>query len=92
MGQDARIVVTGDVTQVDLPPDIPSGLADAIVRLSSVPGVGITYLDRSDIVRHPLVQAIVNAYEATDTARDRRPRSEEEPADRRESSEVPSAP
>jgi phosphate starvation-inducible PhoH-like protein len=92
MGQDARIVVTGDVTQVDLPPDIPSGLADAIERLGSVPGVGITYLDRSDIVRHPLVQAIVNAYEGTDAARDRRPRTEVESADRRESPEVPSAP
>jgi len=73
MGQDARIVVTGDVTQVDLPPDIPSGLADAVERLRNVPGVGITYLDRSDIVRHPLVQAIVDAYEESDPNKDRRP-------------------
>jgi phosphate starvation-inducible PhoH-like protein len=63
MGQNARIVVTGDVTQVDLPPETVSGLADAVVRLGKVPGVGIVTLDRTDIVRHPLVQAIVNAYE-----------------------------
>ena len=58
--------MTGDVTQVDLPPETISGLADAVERLrADVPGVGIVPLDRSDIVRHPLVQAIVNAYEDT---------------------------
>jgi phosphate starvation-inducible PhoH-like protein len=65
MGENARIVVTGDVTQVDLPAETVSGLADAFERLRDVPGVGTVILDRSDIVRHPLVQAIVNAYEAT---------------------------
>ena len=68
MGENARIVVTGDVTQVDLPPETVSGLADAVERLSAVPGIGIVKLDRTDIVRHPLVQAIVNAYEATPEA------------------------
>ncbi len=63
MGQNARIVVTGDVTQVDLPNGTKSGLADAVDRLRDIPGIGITFLDRSDIVRHPLVQAIVDAYE-----------------------------
>lgn len=63
MGQDSRIVVTGDVTQVDLPPATPSGLADAVERLSNVPGIAAVTLDRTDIVRHPLVQAIVDAYE-----------------------------
>jgi phosphate starvation-inducible PhoH-like protein len=70
MGQNARIVVTGDVTQVDLPPATQSGMADAVERLRDVPGVATVYLDRSDIVRHPLVQAIVNAYEATEPARE----------------------
>jgi phosphate starvation-inducible PhoH-like protein len=70
MGQNARIVVTGDVTQVDLPPATQSGMADAVERLREVPGVGTVYLDRSDIVRHPLVQAIVDAYEATEPARE----------------------
>lgn len=70
MGQNARIVVTGDITQVDLPPATVSGLADAVDRLKTVPGVGMVFLDRSDIVRHPLVQAIVNAYEGTEPARE----------------------
>jgi phosphate starvation-inducible PhoH-like protein len=76
MGQNARIAVTGDVTQVDLPPATPSGLADAIERLASVPGVATVFLDRTDIVRHPLVQAIVNAYESEEMGRDRDVRSE----------------
>ncbi len=63
MGQNARIVVTGDPTQVDLPPGTTSGLADAVDRLRNVEGVGIVTLERADIVRHPLVQAIVDAYE-----------------------------
>jgi phosphate starvation-inducible PhoH-like protein len=70
MGQNARIVVTGDVTQVDLPVGTVSGLADAVERLQSVEGVGMVFLDRSDIVRHPLVQAIVDAYEEPEPARE----------------------
>ena len=66
MGENARIVVTGDVTQVDLPPATQNGLADAVERLRSIPGIGTVFLDKSDIVRHPLVQAIVNAYEITE--------------------------
>ena len=66
MGQNSRIAVTGDTTQVDLPEDVVSGLADAVGRLSAVPGIGIVKLDKADIVRHPLVQAIVNAYETGD--------------------------
>lgn len=75
MGQNSRIVVTGDVTQVDLPVGTVSGLADAVDRLNTVPGVGMVYLDKSDIVRHPLVQAIVNAYEESEQARDPSPLS-----------------
>ncbi|MFO0892261.1 MAG: PhoH family protein [Isosphaeraceae bacterium] len=75
MGQNARIVVTGDVTQVDLPAATRNGLADAVERLARVPGVGTVFLDRSDIVRHPLVQAIVNAYEEDEAGRDREPRA-----------------
>ena len=66
MGQNARIVVTGDVSQVDLPSTTPSGMADALVRLRGVPGLAIIELDKTDIVRHPLVQAIVDAYENGD--------------------------
>jgi phosphate starvation-inducible PhoH-like protein len=70
MGQNARIVVTGDVTQVDLPPGTVSGMYDAVERLKTVPGVGTVYLNKSDIIRHPLVQAIVNAYEGDEALRD----------------------
>jgi phosphate starvation-inducible protein PhoH and related proteins len=68
MGQNARIVVTGDTTQVDLPPGTISGLSDAMDRLRTVPGVATVTLDKSDIVRHRLVQAIVDAYESTESA------------------------
>jgi len=81
MGQNARIVVTGDITQVDLPIATRSGLADAVDRLAKVPGVGTVFLDRSDIVRHPLVQAIVNAYEEDEPARDRDREREPRPED-----------
>lgn len=68
MGKDSRIVVTGDVTQVDLPAETTSGLADAVDRLRSVEGIAMTFLDRGDIVRHPLVQAIVDAYEPRESS------------------------
>jgi len=76
MGQNARIVVTGDITQVDLPFATRSGLADAVERLKEIAGVATTLLDRSDIVRHPLVQAIVDCYEASEPAADRNGRIE----------------
>jgi phosphate starvation-inducible PhoH-like protein len=66
MGANARIVVTGDTTQVDLDPGTPNGLSDAVQRLGSVPGISVCILGKSDIVRHPLVQAIVDAYESTE--------------------------
>jgi phosphate starvation-inducible PhoH-like protein len=76
MGQNARIVVTGDITQVDLPPGTKSGLADAVDRLREIRGLATAFLDRSDIVRHPLVQAIVDAYETSEAVGDRDGRSE----------------
>ncbi|MBX9585151.1 MAG: PhoH family protein [Gemmataceae bacterium] len=63
MGNNSRVVVTGDLTQTDLPKAIPSGLADAVHRLRNVEGVGLVYLDEADIVRNPLVSRIVKAYE-----------------------------
>ena len=73
MGQNARIVVTGDVTQVDLPPGTDSGLAHAGgVVCETCRGIGAVKLDRSDIVRHPLVQAIVECVRSRDTCSGRR--------------------
>lgn len=63
MGMGSKIVVTGDVTQNDLPPNVTCGLTDAMDRLKNVRGVGVVQLDGSDIVRHRLVREIVSAYE-----------------------------
>jgi phosphate starvation-inducible PhoH-like protein len=72
MGNNSRIVVTGDMTQTDLPKSTRSGLADAVHRLRDVDGLSIVYLDESDIVRNPLVSRIVQAYE-DETPRGKRP-------------------
>jgi len=69
MGQGSKIVVSGDVTQVDLPPHNKSGLVDALQRLGRIKGIGTVALNESDIVRHPLVQEIVKAYEPRPTKR-----------------------
>ena len=63
MGNGSKIMVTGDVTQVDLPRQMRSGLVDAVHRLRDLDRIAIIYLDEHDIVRHPLVQLIVRAYE-----------------------------
>jgi phosphate starvation-inducible protein PhoH and related proteins len=63
MGNGSKIIVTGDVTQSDLPRQTRSGLLDAIHRLRDLDRIGIVYLSEADIVRHPLVQQIVKAYE-----------------------------
>ena len=63
MGNGSKIIVTGDVTQVDLPRQTRSGLLDAVHRLKDFERIGIVYLSEHDIVRHPLVQKIVQAYE-----------------------------
>jgi len=63
MGNGSKIVVSGDATQVDLPPHTRSGLIDGLTRLRGIPGFAPIELSEEDIVRHPLVQAIVRAYE-----------------------------
>ena len=71
MGHTSKIVVSGDTTQVDLPPKTQSGLIDAIRRLGDIKGVGYVKLTTADIVRHRLVQDIVEAYESTAKSTDR---------------------
>jgi len=66
MGFGSKVIVTGDMTQVDLPRSIRNGLADAVGRLKNIDGIAVLHLDDSDIVRHPIVQKIVNAYDADD--------------------------
>ncbi|MBS0584276.1 MAG: PhoH family protein [Proteobacteria bacterium] len=59
-------VVTGDLTQIDLPKQVKSGLRDAVEVLAKVEGVSMTFFEAKDVVRHPLVQRIVRAYESRD--------------------------
>jgi phosphate starvation-inducible protein PhoH and related proteins len=66
LGRDARAVITGDVTQVDLPDGDLSGLAHARDVLHNVDGVSFVTLEKQDIVRHPLVQRIVTAYDISE--------------------------
>ncbi|MBO5955804.1 MAG: PhoH family protein [Clostridia bacterium] len=71
MGFSSKIVVTGDVTQIDLPRDKKSGLRDAEIVLKNVEGIEFMYLSEADVVRHPLVQKIVKAYERKTIERER---------------------
>ena len=63
MGEGTRMVVTGDLTQVDLPTGLRSGLRDALDTLEGVQGIGVVRLGTRDVVRHPLVARIVDAYD-----------------------------
>ncbi len=87
MGEGTRMVITGDLSQVDLPPGQRSGLRDALDTLDGMPGIGVTRFGVRDVVRHPLVARIVDAYEQREQAqrdaalpdtpaRPRRPRAE----------------
>ncbi len=66
MGRNAKFIVTGDVTQIDLPRRSDSGLMKAMATLEGIEGIGTVRFDRSDIVRHPLVRHIVDAFERRD--------------------------
>ncbi len=66
MGEGARMVITGDPTQVDLPPGAPSGLKEAITILGQVEDIGFMQFSSSDVVRHKLVSRIIEAYDAHD--------------------------
>ena len=68
-GEGSRIVVTGDVTQIDLPKEKMSGLVHAIRVLDGVEGISVVRLTHKDVVRHELVQRIIQAYERHENAR-----------------------
>ena len=63
IGPRSQCVVTGDATQIDLPPNKRSGLLEALQALKNVPGIGFVYFTDRDVVRHELVRAIINAYQ-----------------------------
>ncbi len=66
MGWNTKMVITGDMTQIDLPRSQTSGLREALSILHGIEGIGVVELNKKDIVRHKLVTRIVNAYEAAD--------------------------
>ncbi len=82
LGHTAKMIVTGDATQIDLPHTVQSGLIQALRILRGVKGIGIIEYEKKDIVRHPLVQRIVDAYEKRESdteeshAEEQRARSE----------------
>jgi len=82
MGEGTRMVVTGDLSQIDLPAGTASGLADALATLDGVEGLAVARLERRDGMRHPLVGRIVAAYEAQGAAgrRERAKRDSDGPA------------
>ncbi|KAA6314216.1 hypothetical protein EZS27_035135, partial [termite gut metagenome] len=63
MGMNTKMIVTGDITQIDLPPSQRSGLIHSMAILKDVKGIGFVELNKKDIVRHKLVERMVNAYE-----------------------------
>jgi phosphate starvation-inducible PhoH-like protein len=66
IGYGSTAVITGDITQIDLPKGTEPGLRHAIVVLDKVPGISFTFFESKDVVRHPLVQRIVEAYERSE--------------------------
>jgi phosphate starvation-inducible PhoH-like protein len=69
MGYGAKVVITGDITQTDLPPGQRSGLRDALDLVEGIRGIGTIHFTDADVVRHPLVAALIRAYDARDRAR-----------------------
>lgn len=78
MGWNTKMIITGDMTQIDLPRSQKSGLIEALHILNNVEGIGVVNLTQKDIVRHKLVTRIVNAYENYDKEHDRSDREEAE--------------
>ena len=70
LGMNGKMIITGDVTQIDLPRNTQSGLLQALRILKGVKGIGLIEYEKKDIVRHPLVQRIVDAYEARERQAD----------------------
>jgi len=74
LGYSSRAVITGDITQIDLPDDTMSGLVEARAILSDIEGIEVVMFTEQDVVRHPLVQDIIKAYETKSFSRERRMR------------------
>jgi phosphate starvation-inducible protein PhoH and related proteins len=66
LGFGSKMIITGDRTQIDLPKGVKSGLISAEKILNNIPGISLVFLESSDVVRHPLVQKVIHAYEHKD--------------------------
>jgi phosphate starvation-inducible PhoH-like protein len=64
LGIESKMVVNGDVTQTDLPKNVTSGLIHAATLLTDIDDIGIHHFDRFDVIRHPLIQTILERYDA----------------------------
>jgi phosphate starvation-inducible PhoH-like protein len=73
LGENSRMIVTGDPSQVDLPPGQTSGLADAVRLLEGIEGIGHVRFTSADVIRHELVARIVEAYDAAAAHKRERP-------------------
>ena len=62
MGSNAKFMITGDPGQIDLPKKIISGLKEALIILKKTSGIGMIFLDDSDVIRHKIVKRVINAY------------------------------
>ena len=82
LGHGSKMIITGDVTQIDLDATEKSGLVEAIEILEGITGIGVVALHRGDIVRHRLVQDIVDAYGERQRPTDRRPKADQRPGAR----------
>jgi len=71
IGFNSKAVITGDITQSDLPSNRPSGLIEAKELLYGIDGIRFVFFDKHDVVRHKLVQKIINAYELQETRKNR---------------------
>lgn len=78
IGFGSKVIITGDLTQKDLAPGIKSGLDQAIQVLSKIEDIGFSYLTSQDVVRHPLVQKIVKAYDVYESNQQKREKRQEE--------------
>ena len=87
IGFGSKAVITGDITQIDLPSGKRSGLQDAVGILDDIEGIGITQLSARDVVRHPLVQKIIHAYEKRDARNAYKNKKEEKEEKKKEEKE-----
>jgi phosphate starvation-inducible PhoH-like protein len=74
LGFDSKAVITGDITQTDLPPDKISGLVEVENIMKNIKGIGFVYFSETDVVRHPLVQEIIRAYNHLDRNKETKPK------------------